>query len=251
MPQHPWSVTMIALQKSKSTVVDAVSIKPRNEEGRLPIETWRRDDPNIFMSAASVLAHVTTLELRLKQAGADTNEMNHFWKPGTSLLSAASRLQSLTIDFFTGQAFTRPYHIDNGRPATSFEMFLGGCKLPCLSKLHLHHLTLLEEHLSAFLQESPELRHLSLEEVFMIQSTPIPVPYMTPVDPQAWGRVLQTIKETLHQLQYFYLSDKQFIKSLEVDHLRLGRMVRHFVLSDGINPFLEIAELGLLDEEQE
>ena len=71
MPKHPWSVIMVALQKSKSTIVDTVSIKPRNdtprnEEGRLPIETWRRDDPNIFMSAASVLGHVTTLELRLR-----------------------------------------------------------------------------------------------------------------------------------------------------------------------------------------
>ena len=251
MPKHPWSVIMIALNKSKSTAVDAVSIRSRKKEGRLPIETWRRDDPNIFMSAASVLAHVTTLELRLRQAGADTNEMNHFWKPGISLLSAAPRLQSLTIDFFTGQVFTDPYHINNGRPPTSFEMFLGGCKLPYLSKLHLHHLTLLEEHLLPFLLESPELRDLSLEEVFMVENTPNPRPFeaLTPVNPQAWGRVLQTIKETLHQMQYFDLSDRRYIQSPEIDHLLLARIARHFMLDDGINPFLEIAELRLLDEE--
>ena len=92
----------------------------------------------------------------------------------------------------------------------------------------------------------------------MIESTLILVPHpalpggaMIPVDPQAWGRVLQTIKETLHQMQYFYLSDKQFITSLEIDHQRLGRMVRHFMLSDGVNPFLNIADFGPLDEEAE
>ena len=255
MRRNPWTVIMTALQESKTSAVDAVSIKPKDEDGRIPIESFMQSNQNTIMSTTSVLAHVTKLELRLKKAGVHADGISSFWKRGTPLLSTAPHLQSLTIDFFTGleESFSTPYFIDSGPPATSFEMFLGGCKLPCLSKLHLHHLTLLEEHLSAFLQESPELCDLSLEEVFMIESTPIPEPHtaLEPVHPKAWGRVLQTIKETLHQLRYFYLSDRRVSKSSVVDHLRLAEMARHFVLSDGINPFLSIAELGLLDEEQE
>ena len=253
MPNNPWSVIMTALQESETSAVDAIFIKPENEDGGIPIESFMQRTGNTIMSATSVLAHVTRLELRLKKAGVHTAGISSFWKHGTPLLSAVSHLQSLTIDFFSyvEDDFHTPLYIDSGPPATSFEMFLGGCKLPCLSKLHLQHLTLLEEHLSAFLQETPELRDLSFEEVFMIDSTPITTPNtaLKPVDTMVWGRVLQTIKETLHQLQYFYLSDRRFIKSLEVDHLRLARMIRHFVLSDGVNRFLDIAELGPLDEE--
>ena len=248
MPKNPWSVIMIALQESKTSAIDAVSIKPKNEDSRIPIESFMQgSNQNIIMSMTSVLAHVTKLELRLRKAGVHTDGISSFWTRGTPLLSAASHLQSLTIDFFTPleESFQTPYFIDSGPPATSFEMFLGGCKLPCLSKLHLHHLTFLEEHLSAFLQESPELRDLSLEKVFMIGSTPILEPHtaLTPVDPKAWGRVLQTIKETLHQLQYFYLNEKRVFNLPEVDCLPVVGTTRHYLMSDGINPFLEIAEL--------
>ncbi|KAM0803955.1 hypothetical protein BDR22DRAFT_703972 [Usnea florida] len=254
MPSNPWSVIMTALQESKPFTVDAVFIKPRVEDGRIPIEWFIHSCQKNIIPTTSVLAHVTRLELRLKKSGVHSDGVSRFWRRGTPLLSAASNLQSLTVDFSTPWEDSFPtYHEDSGPPATSFEMFLGGCKLSCLSKLHLHDLTVLEEHLSAFLQESPELRDLSLKEVFMIESTPMPYPHTapTPVDPMAWGRVLQTIKETLHQLQYFYLSDRRLSKSLEVDHLRLTRMIRHFVLSDGINPILDTTEFGLLEEEKE
>ena len=274
MPSNPWSVVMTALQESKPFTVDAVFIKPRIEDGRTPIEWFIHSCQNNIITATSVLAHVKKLELRLKKALVHSDGVSRFWRRGTPLLSAASNLQSLTVDFSTPWEDSFPtYHEDSGPPATSFEMFLGGCKLSCLSKLHLHDLTVLEEHLSAFLQESPELRDLSLKEVFMIESTPMPDPHTapTPVDPMAWGRVLQTIKETLHQLQYFYLSDRRLSRvlgvpserrrhavggcfaaqSLEVDHLRLTRMIRHFVLSDGINPILDTTEFGLLEEEKE
>ena len=256
MPNNPWSVVMTTLQDSKTSAIDAISIKPKNEDGRIPIESFiQRGNQNNIISTTSVLAHVTKLELRLEKAGLHPDGISRFWKRGKPLLSAASHLQSLTIDFFTPLegSFLTPYFIDSGPPATSFEMFLGGCKLPCLSKLHLYYLILLEEHLSTFLQELPELRDLSLEEVLMIESTPILEPHtaLTPVHPKVWGRVLQTIKETLHQLQYFHMSDRRFINSDGVDSLLLARTVRHFVLSDGINPFPDIAELRSLDEEQE
>ena len=256
MPKNPWSVIMTALQESKTSAIDAVSIKPKNIDSRIPIESFmQKNNQNIIMSTTSVLAHVTKLELRLRKAGVHTDGISSFWTRGTPLLSAASHLQSLTIEFFfpLEESFQTPYFIDSGPPATSFEMFLGGCKLPCLSKLHLHHLTFLEEHLSTFLQESPELRDLFLEMVSMIGSTPILEPHtaLTPVDPKAWGRVLQTIKETLLQLQYFYLSEERLINPLEVDCIPIVGMTRHYLTSDAINPFLNTTELGPLDEEQE
>ena len=255
MPKNPWSVILIALHESKNSAVDAVSIKPENTKGHLPIVSLRPHGPDAIVSTTLVLAHVTKLELRLGVTTWHSDGWSGLWKRGTPLLSAASLVQSLTIELITACEYPSvlPYFLDSGPAVTIFEMLLGGCKLPCLSKLHLHHLTFLEEHLLAFLQESPELRDLFLEELYMAESPPIArlfIP-LTHANPQAWGRVLQKIKESLHQLEYFHLSDGRLVNSLEVDGPRLEKMIRRFVLNDGINPFPNITELGLLDEEQE
>ena len=245
MPGNPWSVIMIALHESKDSAVDVVSIGPENTNSHLPVVSLMQITPDLNMQNAFVLAHLTKLELRLGYTYRRSDGMSGWWTRGTPLLSAAPLVQSLTIDFISGlkDISILPYIFDlYGPPVTIFEMLLGGCKLPSLSKLHLRHLSFLEEHLSAFLQESPELHDLSLEELYMAENEPNAQPItplthrelftpLTRAEPQAWGRLSQRIKETLHQLEYFHLSDGQLVNSAEVDRPRLQRMIRRFMFN--------------------
>lgn len=234
MPNDPWSLMLIALHKSKNSAIDAVSIEAENTKSYLPYGLLMQHDSDLFMPTTFVLAHVTKVELRLGYNSRSFDGMSGFWSPSRPLLSAASLVQSLTIEFISGleDRSVLPYIADpDGWTVTIFEMLLGGCKLSCLFKLHLHHLTFCEEHLFAFLQESPELRDLSLQEVYMAENSPN-AGFFTPLthaEPQAWGRLSQKIKETLHQLEYFNISDGQLVSSVEDDRPRLQRMIRRFL----------------------
>lgn len=64
-----------------------------------------------------------------------------------------------------------------------FKMILGGCKTPRLVTFRLSNFNITEAGMTAFLQESLGIRHMSLDQVNMISGS--------------WENVFQTIKDTL------------------------------------------------------
>ena len=101
MPQTPWAEIMKALHTSPDVSVDTVSIQPKDRTCYLPFAAIEVCDPCIFLSTTTVLARLTKLELRLDNLmminGQALRRMYHELEGPTKMLSAAAKLQSLTI----------------------------------------------------------------------------------------------------------------------------------------------------------
>ncbi|KAF6218723.1 hypothetical protein HO133_005265 [Letharia lupina] len=252
MPQNPWAEIMTALHNSSNVSVHTISIEPRDANCGLPFVAVQACGPHMFLSTTRVLAHLTKLELCMDNAVNFVKpkkfallKMSQALQHPTKMLSAASNLQSLTLGF-----------VRAGRPSdlygtseefrTGFGMLLGGCQLPLLSTLRLRNITFWEDDFCAFLRSSPDLRDLSLQGFFMEEQGLFRgLPY---AHPRAWERLMDTMKDTLHRLDSFHISERQLCR-IEHRAERLGAMpgfdampgfhvmVQDFLFSEGINPY--------------
>lgn len=168
MPQKPWVEIMKALHGSTSISTHTISIQPEKAGSYLPFTAIEAHVPHIVRSTTFVIPRMTKLELHLDGFGKHHHpeKMHPILQNPTKFFSTASNLSSLTIEFLPSQFPTeKPWP-----PSwpTSFAALFEGCQLPRLSLLHLRNFTFREAEFSTFIQHSPDIHDLSLQNFHMI-----------------------------------------------------------------------------------
>ena len=196
MPQNPWAEIMKALHDSTNFSIHTISIQPEKAGSYLPFAAIETHDPHIVRSTTVVIPRTTKLELHLDGFGNNDDgpeRMHQVLQNPTKFLSTASNLSSLTIDFMPSQFPTKKPWPPSW--PTSFAALLEGCQLPRLSLLHLRNFTFREAEFSTFIQNSPDIHDLSLQNFHMIDHKDLRA--QTHAGPGSWERLLLTIKNTL------------------------------------------------------
>ena len=239
-PQNPWAEVMTALHKSSNTSVVAVSVQPTKPTSYLPFAAIEACDAHILRATNTILPRLTKLDLRLNSLM--SNIVDQDLRPSSGILSMASNLKSLTIEFLNNLF---PYFYGRTHEGvTSFDVLLSGCQLPQLSTLRLRNLMFREDEISSFLQHTPELRDLSLQGCSIVGHYDLMIP-LTRADFGSWERVLDTMKESLPRLEQIYIYDKKLYEAVHKHHRRCiamdcDEMIHRFMFSEGINPFTGI-----------
>lgn len=183
--------------------------------------------PRQRFCAAKVLPNLASLHLHL-----DVNfihdSLDGLYLEGViaGTLSGAINLESLTIEMIGNNM-----HLDEEDQDTcmTFESILGGCKMPRLVTFRLSNLTITETGMTAFLQESLGIRHMSLDQVNMISGS--------------WENMFQTIKDTLALESYQSGSLYGGVTVAGFEHWKYqsDRLIDKFLFGDGPNPFRKAA----------
>lgn len=259
MPQNPWAEIMKALHDSTNVSTPTISIQPEKAGSYLPFTAIEAHVPHIVRSTTFVIPRMTKLELHLDGFGKhdDPEKMHQILQNPTKFLSTASNLSSLTIDFLPSQFPTEK----SWPPSwpTSFAALLDGCQLPRLSLLHLRNLTFREAEFFTFIQHSPDIHDLSLQNFHMIDHKDLRP--QTHADLGSWERLLLMIKNTLQHLERFRVRNvtcyyelnlpvKCSVYSLVLDESWKNESPR-FMFDDGIDPFAEIIQETILSREWE
>ena len=143
--------------------------------------------PRHRFCAAQVLPNLTSLHLDLDldfvddyDVTIDVEEELYMDQVVAKTLSAAINLKSLVIELISELV-----HEEDGGPdkITTFGMILGGCKMPKLVNLGLSCFPITEAGMTTFLQDSPEIRRMSLDDVEIVLGS--------------WEKVFQTLKDDL------------------------------------------------------
>lgn len=146
--------------------------------------------PRLRYCAGQVLPNLTSLHLHLNVDFMDHVEVELWYdvedelcteKVVAEFLSAAINLTSLDIDL-QDNIITYEDEENFSRPIT-FEMILGGCKMPRLVTLGLINFLFTEASLTTFLQHSQGIQHMSIENARMIS--------------ESWASMFQSIKGSL------------------------------------------------------
>lgn len=259
MPENPWAEIMKALHDSTNVSTHTISIQPTKAGSYLPFRAIESHVPDIVRSTTFVIPRMTELELHLDGFGnhVDLEKMHQILQDPTKFLSTASNLSSLTINFLPSQFPTeKPWP-----PSwpTTFAALLEGCQLPRLSLLHLRNFTFREAEFSTFIQRSPHIHDLSLQNFHMINHKDL-MP-LTNANLGSWKRLLLTIKKSLQHLEHFRVRSatcyyelnlpvRRSAHSLEMD-VHWKHESPRFMFDDGIDPFAEIIEDVVLSREWE
>ena len=246
MPQSPWAEVVEALHKMSKHSISTICIEPKSSTSYLPLSIFEACDPGTIRSASEILPCLTELDLRLDIVlNSNTKALGKMHlkrKEPTHFLSKASNLTSLTIDLLDQKLYDCVSRESN-EYVTTFDALLGRCHLPLLTTLHLRNLTFRERELSAFLQDSPNIRNLSLQSLWMADDND------SQDDTQdlnywqsgSWRHLLQTIKDTLPHLEYFRVRSTQYYveeNPTNPDDWEIAASPR-FWFDEGIDPFAE------------
>ena len=259
MPQNPWAEIMKALNDSTSVSAHTISIQPEKAGSYLPFTAIEAYVPHIVRSTTFIIPRMTKLELHLDGFGNydGPEKMHQILQNPTKFLSAASNLTSLTIDFMPSQFPTeKPW--PSSWP-TSFAALLEGCQLPRLSLLHLRNFTFREAEFSAFIQHSPDIHDLSLQNFYMIDHKDLKP--QTHAGLGSWERLLLMIKNTLQHLEHFRVRSAMcyYELNLQVECFAYNLLLDlswkdkspRFMFDDGIDPCAEIIPEIILSREWE
>lgn len=247
--QNPWADIMEALgTRSNDVSIRTISIQAKDTNCYLPLIALELCDPFVSLPTTRILAHLTKLELCMDFKDKNDHRLSEITRElrlSTKMLSTASNLQSLVIDFM---GFHRDplFFATDDLSLTAFGAFLGGCQLPQLLTLHLCKLTFWENEFSAFLQHSPGLRDLSLQSFDMVeQGEDRQLMY---ADPRSWERLFDSMKQALPRLERFHLSNSQLYEDQRRWRKWSGKvsnmMIQQFMFDDGMNPFMDIQDHG-------
>lgn len=161
------------------------------------------------------------------------------------LLSTASNLSSLTIDFLPTDFPTEKYWPPSW--STTFAALLEGCQLSQLSMLHIRYSTSREAEFSTFIQHSPHIHDLSLPNSHLINLKELRP--LTHADLGSCKHLLLSIKRTLQHLEHFRVRSvtcyyelnsqvKSSVYNLVLDESWKKQSPR-FMSDNSIDPFAE------------
>ena len=198
--------------------------------------------PRHRFCAARVLQNLTSLHLDLDlnfvndfDVTIDVEEELYMEQVVAKTLSAAINLKSLMIELIGKLVHEQ---IGGQDTTTTFGMILGGCKMPKLVTFGLSRFPITEVGMTTFLQDSPEIRHMSLDHVKMFSGS--------------WGNVFQTIKD---KLPLETIKTKGLRGGTELsgagpfrEKYETGPSIEQFLFGNGINPFSKVALDGAAAE---
>lgn len=218
-----WPEVLRALFISGNTMVKAIITEGGNSTSGLTIAAFSMTPRHMFCSA-KVLPNLTSLHLHIDievledfDIGADVRSELFSKRVIARILSAAINLKVLKIEMI-GTC------IDLDPDPLTFQMILGGCKMPKLVTFGLIDFTVTEAEMKAFLLHSREIRHMSLDKVDMVSGS--------------WESVFQAIKDTL-PLESFVSKDLSggATDLFDLDYFRADTIMKGFLFEDGPSPF--------------
>ena len=229
MDFNAWAELLQALFTSKNTNVKSIVTAWDSIYSGLDISFFYMTSRQRFC-AAEALSNLTNLHLHLDHSSVvdlvvtrDIDNKLYSERLVAKILSAAINLKSLMIEL-TGEL--PPAERGQDR-TTTFEIILGDCKMPKLVTFGLRCFTISEVGLTTFLQDSPGVHHMSLEEVAMISGS--------------WGNVFQSIKDKL-PLKTVEIKDLYEGAELsDAESFDGGPPIEQFLFGDGPNPFRKAA----------
>lgn len=232
---NAWPVLLRALFTSGNTEVKSIVTEGGYADSGLIISAFCMTPRHRFC-AANVLQNLTSLYLHLDLHFMDdldiTNDVNdklYLERVVAKTLSAAINLKSLLINLIGRLVHWKQAGQDT---TTTIKMILGGCKMPKLVTLGLSCFPITEVGMTTFLQDSPEIRHMSLDHVEMVSGS--------------WENVFRTIKDNL-PLETFKTKDllggitELFRANSICGRYEPGPSIEQYLFGDGPNPFCKAA----------
>ena len=230
---NAWPEMLRALFTSRNALVKTIITEGGNRDSGLVTSAFCMT-PRQRFCAAQVLQNLTSLHLHLdvnflydmdllEDADLTDDVENELFSERViaRTLSAAINLETLVIAAIV--------NIIDLTEHDYFKMILGGCKMPRLVTFRLSNITITEAGMTAFLQESLEIRHMSLDQVNMISGS--------------WENMLRTIKDTLalESYQSGRIYGGVTVAGFERWKYQTDRSIDSFLFGDGPNPFRKAA----------